>query len=328
MPAVPRPGRLALVAAGVVGALLLPFAVYAVLRQSSAFAVRTVDVRGGDRAIQTSVRAAVMHAVGSRSLLAVSSAGVVRAVEQIPQVRAAWVDRDFPSTVKVRIVAERPAALAQAPDGFAVVSPTGRVLTEVVRGTKLPDLPRIPVARLPSLGQRLPDATALSALAAVTAIPSSFGGQVFRVAVDADGLVIVTLRSGLGIRLGPPTDLSAKLLAARLVLLAYPRSQRATLRYIDVSAPDRPVVCRAGGDPATASSGSPALDPYAGSCLPPPGAASTTSSGSSGTATATSSGTSSTSSSTTAKSASSTTSTTSPSSMTATATTTTTSTTP
>jgi cell division septal protein FtsQ len=210
----------------------------------------------------------------------------VRAVEQIPQVRLAWVDRDFPSTVRVRVVAEHPAALVQGADGhFALVSPSGRVLVDVPRGTKLPDLPRIPIGRMPGLGQRLPEAPALSALAAVTAIPAGFGGRVFRVTVDADGLVLVTLRSGLSIRLGPPTDLSSKLLAARIVLLAYPRSQRTALRYIDVSAPDRPVVCRTGGDPATASWGTPALDPYAGSCLPPPSppatAPSTTKSGAS-----------------------------------------------
>jgi cell division protein FtsQ len=270
MPAVPRPGRLALVAAVLVGAILLPFAVYEGLRQSSAFEVRTVDIRGGDAAVRSSVRAAVLRNVGHRSLLAVSSAGVVRAVEQIPQVRLAWVDRDFPSTVRVRIVAEHPVALVQGPAGFALVSPSGRVLAGVPRGSKLPDLPRIPIGRMPAVGQRLPDASALGALQAVTAIPAGFGGRVFRVTIDTDGLVVVTLRSGLAVRLGPPTDLSSKLLAARLVLLAYSLSQRTTLRYIDVSAPDRPVVCRAGGDPATASSGTPALDPYRGSCLPPP----------------------------------------------------------
>jgi cell division protein FtsQ len=276
VPAVPRPGRLALLAAGVVAALLLPFAVYAGLRQSSAFEVRQVDVRGGDGAIQSAVRAAVLRAVGHHSLLAVSSTGVVQAVERIPEVRLAWVDRDFPSTVRVRIVAEHPVALVQASGGrFALVSPTGRVLASVPRGTKLPDLPRIPVGPMPGVGGRLAETSALAALGAVTAVPAGFGGRVFKVTVDADGLVVVLLRSGLAIRLGPPTDLASKLLAARLVLLAYPLATRSTLRYIDVSAPERPVVCRAGGDPATAGSGAPALDPYAGSCLPPPAASAT-----------------------------------------------------
>jgi cell division septal protein FtsQ len=51
-------------------------------------------------------------------LLSLSPAQVAGAIEQVPTIRVASVDRDFPHTLRIHIVPERAVALAVGPGHY------------------------------------------------------------------------------------------------------------------------------------------------------------------------------------------------------------------
>ena len=102
---------------------------YWVLANSSTFAVSGVSVSGGGTLLGAEVRQAAIHAVGGRSLLQVDPGAIERAVEQLPYVRTASVDRTFPHTLAIRITTYRPAAAVRSGKSAYLVSSDGRVLS-------------------------------------------------------------------------------------------------------------------------------------------------------------------------------------------------------
>jgi cell division septal protein FtsQ len=68
---------------------------FGVARQSSLFAVRTVDVRGASPALERQVRAALAPLVGT-NLVSLEGDAVRRRLADLPQVRGATFDRAFP----------------------------------------------------------------------------------------------------------------------------------------------------------------------------------------------------------------------------------------
>ncbi|MEO9175437.1 MAG: FtsQ-type POTRA domain-containing protein [Gaiellales bacterium] len=231
---------------------------YRELRDSSLFAMHDVVVTGANPALTAQVQAAVRASVGHHSLLALGSSEVARSVTaNVPGVHSTKVDRDFPSTLRVTVVPERPVAIAVSGHDRVVVSATGRVLAVVGRRSPPPNLPRLglPGHGVPKLGARLENPTLLAQLAAVSVIPAHFGARVGWIRQDPDAGIELELHSPhLLIRLGPAVDLREKLQAARLVLRAYPTiQQRSLLNYVDVSAPARPAVMPKTGDPTTLS---------------------------------------------------------------------------
>ena len=115
--------------------------VYLVARESSVFAVDTIDVRGAPPSIAGQVRAALADFKGG-SLVTLNGAAVVRRLEGLPVVAAARYDRDFPHTLRVFIDPERPVAVVRrGPDSW-LVSARGRVISSLAQGEQS-DLPRI-----------------------------------------------------------------------------------------------------------------------------------------------------------------------------------------
>ena len=227
---------------------------YRALRDSSLFAVRSVAVTGADARLSAQVEDAARRSAGGRGLLALSPGALARAIELVPGVHAASVDRDFPSTLRVKIWPEHAVALAVHGHDRVVVSATGRVLARIDNRAKPPSLPRVPLrGGVPKAGARIEDAGVLAQLRAIDAIPERFGARVAWSKVDPDhGLELQLNWPKLWIRLGPPVDLRQKLRAAALVLRAYPTvATRQGLSYVDVSAPARPAVRPITPDPAT-----------------------------------------------------------------------------
>ena len=89
------------------------------------------------------MRQAAVDAVGGRSLLQVDAGAIERAVEQLPYVRTATVDRAFPHTLAIQITTYRPAAAVRSGKSAYLVSSDGRVLATVV-----PPKSRLPVIRV------------------------------------------------------------------------------------------------------------------------------------------------------------------------------------
>jgi cell division septal protein FtsQ len=227
---------------------------YRALRDSSLFAVHDVVVTGANTGLSTQVQTAVRASAGERGLLALSSGRLARAIELVPGVHVARVDRDFPSTLRVTIWPEEPVALGVHGHDRVVLSASGRVLERIGNRSKPPNLPRVPLAHVvPKPGAQILNPAVLSQIDAVDAIPERFGGRVAWSKLDPDhGLELQLSWPKLWIRLGPAVDLQQKLRAAALVLRAYPSvAARQALSYVDVSAPARPAVMPVTPDPAT-----------------------------------------------------------------------------
>ena len=225
-------GRSLLVGFAVFGAVLLALAL---ARETSLFAVRTIDVSGAGPSVERQVERALRDRAG-RSLVGLDLDAANVDVAALPTVASVRFDRAYPHTLRVMVVPERPVAVVrQGADSF-VVSRRGRVMARVDRTVK-PDLARIWVAKDVRLD---PGAfvegdlvTAVRAVAPLAGI--HFPSRVVSVRTT-DGLTL-RLRSGLELRLGNARDVDLKLAVADRVLRVLPSGSG----YLDVSVPDRPV---------------------------------------------------------------------------------------
>jgi cell division protein FtsQ len=233
-----RAPRLA-VALGACLALLVGGA-YVAARETSLFALRTLDVRGAQPAVVAAVEEALEPLEGS-SLVSLSPSDLERRLETLPAVRSAQVDRRFPHTIDVRVVQERPVAVVRLRDASWLVAASGRVIEPVQLGA-LSRLPRIwldDAAPVPELGAVLTAEQGARAAQAVAAIPAGFPARVQSVRGNADELLFM-LANSTELRLGPSVDVRRKLLVAGAVLEDL-RRERVRLAYLDVSLPERPV---------------------------------------------------------------------------------------
>jgi cell division protein FtsQ len=230
---------------------------YVWLRSSSVFVLQSVAVRGGTESDRLAVRDAVARAAAGDSLLALSSSKIARAVETVPTVHIARVDRDFPHTLRIRITPERPVAVAIAKGRYrSLVASSGRVIRTFAPDEKVPTLPRIWPRERPVAGEMMHTAPVQAVLDALSARPAGFRAKIANVQVEPERGIVLNLQGGLDIVLGPPLQLESKLKAAGWVLRRYPtRNERAQLRYADVSAPNRPAVMPVGGYTETAGLG-------------------------------------------------------------------------
>jgi cell division protein FtsQ len=212
---------------------------YLAARETSMFAVRTVEVRGAPPEVAARVRSTLSPLLGT-SLVKFDHVTADRLLATLPTVAAATYDRDFPHTLRVFVRAEDGVAvLRQGADAW-LVSRRARVLAHLAR--PFPTLPRVwlPAATSVEVGQTLDGAPAqaVRTLAAVRRL--GFPDAVQKAQANSDELTLV-LRSGLEVRLGDTADLPLKLEVARKII---PLARGA--RYIDVSVPERSV---AGFDP-------------------------------------------------------------------------------
>jgi cell division protein FtsQ len=229
---------------------------YAWLKGSSVFTLRSVAVRGGNASERLAVRDAVARAAAGDSLLSLSAGRIARQIEAVPTIHAASVDRDFPHTLRIRIVPEQPVAIAKGTKRWreyrSVVAASGRVLRVLPATAPLPKLPSIWVDEHPATGGQFRSALNLGMLAALAARPRGFHGRVANVQSNAENGIVMQLSGGLKIRLGPPLDLRSKLRSAAWVLRRYrTKADRGALVYADVSAPNNPAVMPRGGYPPT-----------------------------------------------------------------------------
>jgi hypothetical protein len=240
-----RPKKSAL--AVVVAVPIVLAGAYLAARETAMFAIHTVDVSGGTPAQQAQVRAAAAPFLG-RSLVGLDGAALERRVDALPWVVSSRYDRAFPHTVRVSIVLERPVAVLHRGKETWLVSERGRTIARIPNGAR-PGLPRVwvPTSAQVAAGRFLaPDAggTAARVLALAAVLPTHVSTASF-----AHGELILSLRSGLELRLGEPVDVRLKLAVARRALFVVPPGST----YLDVSLPQRPV---AGTNPQLSSTGS------------------------------------------------------------------------
>lgn len=222
--------------------LVVAVAAYIGARQTSVFAVRTIEVRGGTPALRDEVRAALAGEQGE-SLLAVNASTVGRRVSALPGVLGFTFDRAFPHTLRVVVEREVPVLVVRrvpGSDAFLVAA-SGKVI-RFLPNARRSGLPRIWVKRSTPLtvGAPLPgrlgDAATTVSLVRGARLPR----RVRSVRVGDDELAI-QLGGGFEIRLGDVGDLRLKLAIARRILAQTGPDLRRP-GYIDVSVPERPVV--------------------------------------------------------------------------------------
>ena len=225
--------------------LLIGFAIvaaavglYGLARLTPMFALRRIEVRGAPAPVAAHVRAALAPLEG-RSLLALNSAAVERALGSLTDVSAARFDRDFPHTLRVTVSAELPVAIfRQGPEAW-LVSARGRVISSTALGTHLA-LPRVWLSEsaAPQVGAPIGDRVAARAVRALgLARRAGFRRRVRFVRAQPHELTFL-LASGLELRLGDLRAIPLKLAVATRIL---PELRSGGYTYLDVGVPGRPV---------------------------------------------------------------------------------------
>ena len=212
---------------------------YVGARQTSVFAVRTIDVRGGTPVLRAQVRAALDDTVG-RSLLRVDGGTVTNALAPLPGVRSFTYDRSFPHTLRLVIRPEQPALVLRQAQAAYLVAASGRVIRTLAH-PRLSSLPRLWATRdaKVDVGATLPPELVGGATALAAARGAALPTGVHEVRTRKE--LTLVLGSGFQLRLGETGDLRLKLAIARRILRATGAATTGS-GYLDVSVPERPVL--------------------------------------------------------------------------------------
>ncbi len=217
---------------------------YGLARETSMFAVRSIEVEGASPSLAEQVRAE-LHSFDGRSLVAVNANAVEQRVNGLAAVRSSVVDRAFPHTLRIRVFPELPVAVLRRGAESWLVSARGRVIATTPLGRRR-DMPRIwlPSRTAIATGALLADQPgALAARSLAAFVGSGFSNRIAFVRA-LGGQITLGLHGGLEIQLGPPIDLRLKVAIARGILptLALPRAGGPD--YLDITLPERPVAGR------------------------------------------------------------------------------------
>jgi cell division protein FtsQ len=214
--------------------------IYAIARETTMFALRAVEVEGASPAVAHEIRAALGRFSGT-NLLALDGAAVVRTIDDLPTVVSTSYDRDFPHTLRVRVVPESPVAVLRRGADAWLASARGRVIGPIAR-RRFRSLPRVwlPRATEIEVGGFLTGDAAASAHALRAVVAARFAGRVLWARVQ-DGQLTLALRAGLDLEFGPPASLALKIAVVRSVLPTLNPPSASGPTYLDVSVPERPV---------------------------------------------------------------------------------------
>jgi cell division septal protein FtsQ len=223
---------------------LIVFGLYGLARETSLFAVGTIEVDGASPALAAQVRNELRGYRGE-SLVKVDAAAVEGRVDGLPAVRASEVDRAFPHALHIRVVPEVPVAVLRRGAQSWLVSARGRVIAEIPLGARA-GLPRIwlPATTEIELGALLlRESGGLAARSLATFVGSGFPNRITFVRA-LDGQITLGLRGGLEIQLGPPVDLRLKMAIVRGILPTLALPSEGGPDYLDLTVPQRPVAGR------------------------------------------------------------------------------------
>jgi cell division protein FtsQ len=217
-------------------------AMYAAALDTSLFAVRSLDVRGGTPAARAAAEAALAPELG-RSLLRVGSADLENRLSTVSAVQTFRFDRSFPHTLRITLRAERPVLVLRQGNDAYLVSALSRVIRKMTN-PRLSTLPRMYVAKGAvdvRVGETLASPVAQGAAAVAPLAGAPLPGGVKLISnTQADGLYVVLGGHGFQVRLGDVGDLRLKLGIARRIL--HQTGAAAGQGYLDVSVPERPVL--------------------------------------------------------------------------------------
>ena len=233
--------RALLIGLGIVSALGL---LYLGARETPVFALRTVEIQGAPPNMRQAVLQSLEETRGT-SLVSLDGDAVVRRLEALPSVQSVSYDRAFPHTLRLVVLPEQPVAVVNQASSLWVVSVRGRVIgrTSAADAPELPRVRYLPATPL-AAGQFLADEGTKTVLAALAETPKRMPLPIHSARLE-DGELTLVLAGEAETRplllLGEAEDVRTKLRVAALVLRKLEAEERATLAYLDVTLPDRPV---------------------------------------------------------------------------------------
>jgi cell division septal protein FtsQ len=222
-------------------ALATAVGLYALARESTLFAIRTVEVNGGPPALSRQVGAAVRSYKG-RSLVGLDGAAIERSILAIPDVQTVRIDRDFPNTLRVFVKRELSVAILRSGQDAWLIAASDKIVRRVTPGRFL-KLPRIWAPRSVAIAVAAPIAdrsvrTAVKVLAELRRAGSKLS---LTNVVASDGTLTLVTSSRIELRFGDATQTALKLAVVEKILADLGPAPAGSIGYLDVSLPSRPV---------------------------------------------------------------------------------------
>lgn len=183
---------------------------------------------GATRSGPDAARAAASVEIGD-PMTSIDLSGAERRIERLPWVADATVTRDWPGTVRIKVIERVAVATTDGPRPL-LVDRTGRLLGSGAGRDDLASVGSIPDHLHP--GDTLP-ADGLDRLAVITALPAALAGEVATITTGADGIELV-LTDGVVVVVGDAGRLREKfdVVTARLA-----RPDRDTIETLNVTVP-------------------------------------------------------------------------------------------
>ena len=148
--------------------VVLPLSVYLWGRHSSVFAIKHVVVSGGQRVPAGQAAALLRRRFDGANLLAVHAADVGKALSAYPYLRSVIISRDFPDTLRVKLLEYRPALCLLAGGHWYVVAAEGPAVADLGAAHVAMPAPRASA----SAAAQSPAPTSSEASASPTPLPS------------------------------------------------------------------------------------------------------------------------------------------------------------
>lgn len=234
-------GRRRLHRLAVVGGVLGLAAAGLAMTWSPVVDVEDLSVVGEGHTSAEAITEAAGVGVGD-SLVWLDTGRAERAVEALPWIADATVERSWDGTVAIEVTERAAVAALPAADGrWLVLDGTGRVLQAVdEQPTDVPLIEGLTAGARP--GETL-DAAGVDAATAAAAVPAPLRADVGTISASEDDLAIA-LRDGGAIIMGGAEDARAKLASAAAVLAAVPAG---CVQQLDVSVASSPALIRIPG---------------------------------------------------------------------------------
>ena len=203
-----------------VGALivLIPLIVLGVSHYTSAFAVRTVVVTGAQRIPRGRAEQLLADRFMGHDLFSVGEADVRRALAEFTYLESVKVDRDFPTTLRIRLIEFEPAVFVLSRGRWYVLSQEGRVVAELpgAAETKASSASPRPTKSVPPQASPSPSASPSGAAGSTTTMSRS---DVLRAGPGVTDMRLPVLRTDAELVVGA-TASDQRLLDALTVLNA------------------------------------------------------------------------------------------------------------
>jgi cell division protein FtsQ len=223
-----------LIAAILVGVLAGATALY----RSQLFEIRTVDVIGAERLTVDAIRSRAAVPQGA-TLLRFPAREIKQRLLDYAWIADAQVTRDFPNTLRIRVVERKPIAVVDTGETFWVVDSSGMVLGEqsLEETTTLPTIRDIPGLDLKA-GRASTSEVLRNALDVLSGISAELRQKVRAVSAPSIDETMLLTTDNIEIVIGEAIDLAKK----DAIVLTVMREKSGSVVTIDVRSTDAAII--------------------------------------------------------------------------------------